>query len=114
MPKSFDCTQHLLTSFMNFQEPPFDRFPNRYELCTFLCFNHPSRYDVRNRLEDKSQFGLKPNIPHKISAEEEQLEDMLDKERYLSLDCDILEEALREGTLTDTFRRIATTHAFLC
>ncbi|KAL5477664.1 hypothetical protein EMCRGX_G024489 [Ephydatia muelleri] len=54
------------------------------------------RYDVRNRLEDKSQFGLKPNIPHKISAEEEQLEDMLDKERYLSLDCDILEEALRE------------------
>ena len=62
------------------------------------------RYDVRNRLEDKNQFGLKPNIPHKMPIEEEQLEDMLDKERYLSLDCDILEQELREGAHNGVIR----------
>lgn len=43
------------------------------------------RYDVRNRLEDKAQFGLKSNLPRRVTREEEALEEMLDHERYLSL-----------------------------
>ena len=71
-----------------------DRWPfciiNLYPL--FHC-----RYDIRNRLEDKSQFGLKPSLPHKISPEEEEFEELLDEERYFSLGTDIKEEELREG-----------------
>ena len=55
---------------------------------------HTSRYDIRNRLEDKALFGLKPNFPHKLTQEEEEFEELLDKERYSSLGCDILEEEL--------------------
>ena len=52
------------------------------------------RYDIRNRLDDKTQFGLKSNIPHKLSPEEEELEELLDSERYLALEAD---EEGREG-----------------
>ena len=46
------------------------------------------RYDIRNRLDDKTQFGLKSSIPHKLSAEEEAFEELLDSERYLALEAD--------------------------
>lgn len=48
------------------------------------------RYDVRNRLDDKGQFGLKSNLPYRFTEEEEQFEEMLDQERYLALECDEL------------------------
>lgn len=57
-----------------------------------------NRYDIRNRLEDKSQFGLKPNLPRRMTKGEEELEEVLDHERYLALGVDILEHELREGT----------------
>lgn len=50
----------------------------------------PLRYDVRNRLDDKGQFGLKSNLPYRFTEEEEQFEEMLDQERYLALECDEL------------------------
>ena len=56
-----------------------------------------SRYDIRNRLEDKSQFGLKSNLPVRLSIEEEKLERQLEEERYLFLGKDVLEEELLEG-----------------
>ncbi len=56
-----------------------------------------TRYDIRNRLEDKSQFGLKPNLPRRMTKGEEELEEVLDHERYLALGVDILEHELREG-----------------
>ena len=52
------------------------------------------RYDVRNKLEDKAQFGLKPNLPHRMTDEEVELEEELDKERYRCLGSDVLEEEL--------------------
>ena len=55
----------------------------------FVCF-FPLRYDVRNRLDDKGQFGLKSNLPYRFTEEEEQFEEMLDQERYLALECDEL------------------------
>ena len=55
------------------------------------------RYDIRNRLEDKSQFGLKPNLPRRRTSEDDELEDLLDRERYLALNVDILEHELQEG-----------------
>ena len=55
------------------------------------------RYDIRNRLEDKSQFGLKSNLPVRLTAEEEELERQLEEERYLFLGKDVLEEELLEG-----------------
>ena len=55
------------------------------------------RYDIRNRLEDKAQFGIKPILPQRLSAEEEKLEKELDRERYLALDNDILEVELGAG-----------------
>lgn len=55
------------------------------------------RYDIRNRLEDKSQFGLKPILPRRRTEEEEDLEELLDQERYLGLGVDILEHELLEG-----------------
>ena len=54
-------------------------------MCLFLL-----RYDVRNRLDDKGQFGLKSNLPYRFTEEEEQFEEMLDQERYLALECDEL------------------------
>ena len=59
--------------------------------------NFPRRYDIRNRLYDKSLFGLKPNLPRRMTAGEEEMEDVLDRERYLGLDTDILEHELQEG-----------------
>ena len=56
-----------------------------------------SRYDIRNRLEDKAQFGIKPILPQRLSVEEEKLEKELDRERYLALDNDILEVELGTG-----------------
>ena len=55
------------------------------------------RYDVRNRLEDKNQFGLKSNLPHRPSAEEIELEEELDSERYLALEWDDIRVAEQEG-----------------
>ena len=55
------------------------------------------RYDIRNRLEDKSLFGLKSNIPHRLTDQEEDLERLLDEERYLALGTDITEEELLRG-----------------
>ena len=57
------------------------------------------RYDIRNRLEDKSLFGLKSNIPHRLTDQEEELERLLDEERYLALGTDITEEELLRGTV---------------
>lgn len=57
----------------------------------------PCRYDVRNRLDDKSQFGVKSNLPYKMSAEEEELEDQLDRERYLALHWDDIRVEEQEG-----------------
>ena len=48
------------------------------------------RYDVRNRLDDKALFGLKSSIPYRMSEEDEEFEEMLDRERYLALECDEL------------------------
>ena len=55
------------------------------------------RYDVRNRFDDKSQFGLKSNLPYRMTDEEEELERLLDEERYLGLGTDITEEELQRG-----------------
>lgn len=55
------------------------------------------RYDVRNRLEDKNQFGLKSNLPYRPSAEELELEEELDHERYLALEWDDIRVAEQEG-----------------
>lgn len=55
------------------------------------------RYDIRNRLEDKSLFGLKPNLPRPISAAELELEEELDKERYLALEWDQIRVEEEEG-----------------
>lgn len=58
---------------------------------------HSCRYDVRNKLEDKSQFGLKPNLPRPMSADELALEEELDKERYLALEWDDIRVEEQEG-----------------
>lgn len=58
----------------------------------FLC-----RYDVRNRLEDKNKFGLKSNLPHRPTVEEVELEEELDRERYLALENDDIRVAEQEG-----------------
>ena len=55
------------------------------------------RYDVRNRLEDKKHFGLKSNLPHRPTAEEVELEEELDYERYLALERDDIRVAEQEG-----------------
>lgn len=55
------------------------------------------RYDVRNRLEDKNQFGLKSNLPYRPTPEEVELEEELDRERYLALECDDIRVAEQEG-----------------
>ena len=64
-----------------------------------LFFFFIVRYDIRNRLEDKSLFGLKSNIPHRLTDQEEELERLLDEERYLALGTDITEEELLRGTV---------------
>ena len=55
------------------------------------------RYDVRNRLEDKNKFGLKSNLPHRPTVEEVELEEELDRERYLALENDDIRVAEQEG-----------------
>ena len=55
------------------------------------------RYDVRNRLDDKNQFGLKSNLPSRPTAEEVELEEELDYERYLALERDDIRVAEQEG-----------------
>ena len=54
---------------------------------------------MRNKLEDKSQFGLKPNFPRRMTAEEIELEEELDKERYLALEWDDIRVEEQEGGL---------------
>ena len=67
-------------------------------IITVLCMSL-YRYDVRNRLDDKSQFGLKPNFPHRMSAKEAELEEELDRERYLALEWDDIRVEEQEGGL---------------
>lgn len=54
---------------------------------------------MRNRLEDKRRFGLKPNLSRPISAEDRELEEELNKERYLALELDEIRVAEQEGGL---------------
>lgn len=54
------------------------------------------RYDVRHKLEDKGQFGLKPNLPRPMSRE---FEEELDRERYLALEWDEIRVEEQEGGL---------------
>ena len=68
-----------------------------------------SRYDIRNRLEDKAQFGIKPILPQRLSVEEEKLEEELDRERYLALDNDILDVELGAGQSFSRNLDLATT-----
>ena len=67
--------------------------------CTCVSYgNYPYlRYDCRGHLYDKNQFGLKPNLPHRWTAEEEDFEEMLDRERYMALNEDLREEDFRKG-----------------
>ena len=60
-------------------------------------YHSSCRYDVRNRLEDKNQFGLKSNLPYRPTAEEVELEEELDRERYLALENDDMRVAEQEG-----------------
>lgn len=62
-----------------------------------LVIHNTCRYDVRNRFDDKSQFGLKSNLPQRYTEEEEEFERLLDEERYLALGTDIDEEELQRG-----------------
>ena len=66
----------------------------------------PHRYDIRNHFDDKAQFGIKPSLPHRPTDEEEALEVQLDKERYLALGQEILEE--------DLGKRLLHVHAVYC
>ena len=52
---------------------------------------------MRNRLDDKRKFGLKSNLPRRLTAEEEELELELDKERYLALEWDHIRVEEQEG-----------------
>ena len=63
------------------------------------CFFFLIRYDVRNRLEDKSQFGLKPNLAHRMSDEERTFQEQLNMERYLALEWDEIRVEEQEGGL---------------
>lgn len=58
---------------------------------------------MRNRFDDKSQFGVKSNLPYKMSEEEEQLEDQLDRERYLALHWDDIRVEEQEGKWAEPF-----------
>ncbi len=60
---------------------------------TVSCY----RYDARNKLEDKSLFGVKSSLPYKMSSKERQLEEELDRERYLALQCDDIRVEEQEG-----------------
>jgi len=62
-----------------------------------FTFAHTFRYDCRGHLYDKSQFGLKSNLPRRWTAEEEEFEEMLDRERYIALNEDLREEDIRKG-----------------
>lgn len=55
------------------------------------------RYDVRNKLDDQSQFALKPNLPRPMSTKELDFEEELDKERYLALECEEIRVEEEEG-----------------
>ena len=57
------------------------------------------RYDVRNKLDDQSQFGLKPSIPRPLTTKEMDFEEELDRERYLALECDEIRVEEEEGEL---------------
>lgn len=74
------------------------------------------RYDVRNKLEDKSQFGVKSILPYRMSAKERELEEELDKERYLALYCDDLrvEEQEGESVCTDPHKTCILYYLHVC
>lgn len=52
------------------------------------------RYDIRNHFDDKVQFGIKPNLPYHMTVQEEEMESLLNEERYASLGNDIAENEL--------------------
>lgn len=52
---------------------------------------------MRNKLEDKRLFGLKPNLSRHMSAKDKELEEELDRERYLALEWDEIRVAEQEG-----------------
>ncbi len=54
---------------------------------------------MRNKLEDKSRFGLKSNLPRRMPPEEIALEEDLDRERYLALEWDDIRVEEQEGEL---------------
>lgn len=54
---------------------------------------------MRNKLDDKGQFGLKSNLSHRRSAEERELREELDRERYLALEWDEIRVEEQEGGL---------------
>jgi len=62
-------------------------------------------------LYDKGQFGLKPNLPRRWTAEEEAFEEMLDHERYMALDKDMREEDFRKGVYMSVCR---VTRVYVC
>lgn len=62
-----------------------------------VCIDCFIRYDVRNKLDDKGQFGLKPNLSHRMSAGERELQEELDRERYLALEWDEIRVEEQEG-----------------
>lgn len=59
------------------------------------------RYDVRNRFDDKAQFGLKSNLPRMITNQEAEFEKLLEEERYYALGRDIMEEELLQGYISE-------------
>ena len=54
---------------------------------------------MRNKLEDKGQFGLKSNLAHRMSDEERAFQEKLDSERYLALEWDEIRVEEQEGGL---------------
>ena len=54
---------------------------------------------MRHKLEDKGQFGLKPNLPRPMSSQLRELEEELDRERYLALEWDEIRVEEQEGGL---------------
>ena len=69
---------------------------------------------MRNKLDDKSQFGLKPNLAHRISAKDRELEDELNKERYLALEWDDIRVEEQEGGLYLEYLKLCSSLLYAC
>ena len=107
--KSMDWVSRKLSVFVDCCDRHYLEFGTRvvYTCSTYILYmcKHTihagafCRYDIRNRLEDKGQFGLKPNLPRRRTQAEEEGDEALDHERYLGLGVDVLEHELMEGTV---------------